>query len=352
MTIKMGVDISPIISDYKKEIGYNDLVQRTVAIDAFNQIYQFLATIRGPDGDPLKNLSGEITSHLVGLYNRTSRLLENDIKPIFIFDGEINELKHTEIERRRAIKTEARLKMESALDEGDYKSAKKYASMTSKINPQIIESAKKLLSAMGCPIIQAKQDGEAQAAYLVQNNIAWSVGSQDYDTLLFGAPRLVRNLSMSGIRKFRNTTIEVKLEYYTLEKVLRELEITREQLVDVGILIGVDFFEGIQGVGAKTAIKLIKEHGNIENLMNKKIEVRKAPIEIDLELLNKIRDVFLKPQVNVDFEQPDWKKPDQDKLNELLVEENNFSKERVEKVIQKVMSKYKGGRQSSLFGYV
>lgn len=348
----MGVDISPIISESKKEIDYSDLVQKTIAIDTFNQIYQFLAIIRGPDGEPLKNLSGGTTSHLAGLFNRTTSLLEQDIKPIFVFDGEINELKKTEIERRRAIKVEAKAKMEDALDSEDYEEARKYAQATSKVTPEMIESAKKLLTAMGCPVVQAKQDGEAQAAYLVQNKMAWGVGSQDYDSFLFGTARLVRNLSMNRTRRFRNTTIEVKLEYYSLENILQSLEITREQLVDVGILVGVDFFEGIKGVGAKTALKLIKEHESIENMINKKIEIKKNPIDIDLDLLKRVQNIFLNPEINTDIEQPTWKKPDQDKIIEILVEENDFSKDRVEKVIQKVMAKYRGGRQSSLFGFI
>lgn len=348
----MGVDISPLVSESKKEIDYIDLSQKTIAIDAFNQIYQFLAIIRGQDGEPLKNLAGETTSHLAGLFNRTAHLLEQDIKPIFVFDGEINELKKAEIERRRAIKAEAQTKMEEALDLEDYEEARKFAQATSKINETMIESAKLLLKAMGCPVIQAKQDGETQASYLVQKNIAWAVGSQDYDSFLFGSSRLVRNLSMNRTRKFKNTTIEVKLEYYSLEKILQDLQITRSQLIDIGILVGLDFFEGIKGIGAKTALKLIKEYQSIENIVQNKVEIKKQPIEVDLDLINKVRNIFLNPQINESFEQPTWKKPDKDKIIEILVEANHFSKDRVEKVLEKLMAKYKGGTQSSLFGYV
>ncbi len=348
----MGVDISPLVSESKKEIEYIDLSQKIIAIDAFNQMYQFLAIIRGQDGEPLKNLAGETTSHLAGLFNRTANLLEQDIKPIFVFDGEINELKKAEIERRRAIKAEAQTKMEEALDSEDYEEARKYAQATSKINAPMIDSAKHLLRAMGCPVIQAKQDGEAQAAYLVEKKIAWTVGSQDYDSFLFGASRLVRNLSMNRTRKFKNTTIEVKLEYYTLDKVLQDLQITRTQLIDIGILVGLDFFEGIKGIGAKTALKLIKEHGTIETIIKNKIEIKKQPIDLDIDLVNKVRNIFLNPQINESFEPPEWKKPDKEKIIEILVEQNDFSIDRVEKVLEKVMAKYRGGKQSSLFGFI
>jgi flap endonuclease-1 len=348
----MGVDISPLVIETKKEIDYTDLLQKTIAIDAFNQIYQFLAIIRGQDGEPLKNLAGEVTSHLAGLFNRTANLLEQDVKPIFVFDGQINELKKAEIEKRRERKKDAEVKMQEALDSEDYEDAKKYAQATSKLNSEMIESAKQLIIAMGCPIIQAPQDGEAQASYMVQKGIAWGVGSQDYDSFLFGANRLVRNLSMNRTRKFKNTTVEVKLEYYSLEKVLNEIKISREQLIDVGILVGLDFFEGVKGIGAKTAYKLISEHGTLENIVEKKIEIKKEPIQLDFELVNQVRKIFKEPHVTDDFEPPAWKKPDREKVLEILVETNNFSADRVEKVIDRVMAKYKGGKQSSLFSFV
>jgi flap endonuclease-1 len=327
-----------LINESKKIITFENLIGKKIAIDAFNTLYQFLAIIRGVDGSPLKDLQGNVTSHLSGIFNRTINLLEKDIKPIFVFDGPPNPFKKAEIERRRQIKREATQKMHEAQDLEETEEIVKFAQATSSLNSDMINESKVLLTAMGIPIIEAAQDGEAQAAYLVQKDFAWGVGSQDYDALLFGAPKIVRNLSQNRQKKVRNTVVNVDLEWLSLAKFLEENAINQDQLVDIGILTGVDFFPGIEGVGAKTALKLILEHGSIEKILESKVEVHKHPIELDLAEIQKVRDIFLKPTVNTDVTMPKWHRPDVEKIKEILIETHNFNRERVEAALSRLSS--------------
>ncbi|MEM3824316.1 MAG: flap endonuclease-1, partial [Candidatus Bathyarchaeia archaeon] len=261
----MGVNLRDIVP--KTVVRLEDLSGKSIAIDAYNALYQFLAIIRQPDGTPLKDSSGRITSHLSGLLYRTSNLVELGIKPIYVFDGVPPALKEAEIKRRMKAKEEALVKYEQALREGKIEEARMYAQATSSLKDYMAEDSKRLLDLMGIPWIQAPSEGEAQAAHVVKRGDADYCASQDYDSLLFGAPRLVRNVTISGRRKLpgKNVYIEVEPEVIELEQVLKECGITHEQLIDVGILVGTDFNpEGIKGLGPKTALKLIKEYGSLE----------------------------------------------------------------------------------------
>jgi flap endonuclease-1 len=337
----VGVDLAPVLKDTEahKIITFENLIGKHIAIDAFNTIYQFLAIIRGQDGEPLKDLQGNVTSHLSGLFNRTINLIEEQIKPIYVFDGPPNPLKKAEIDRRREIRQDAVKQMGEAIDAGDEAEAVKFAQASSKLTGPMIEEAKKLLEAMGIPVIQAAQDGESQAAYLVNKNLAWAAGSQDYDSLLFGAPRIVRNLSQNRTRKFGSTTVKVDLEWYSLPKVLEILGITQAQLIDIGILTGVDFFPGVEGIGVKTALKLIKEHQDLESMMAKKIEVRKKPLELDMELVQQVREIFLHPLVETNLPPIKWTSPDVGRIKEILCETHNFSADRVDSAITRLVKK-------------
>ena len=308
----MGVKLKDIVEP--ESITFRDLEGRVVSIDAFNTLYQFLSTIRQRDGRPLTDENGNVTSHLSGILYRNSAMIEKDIKPIYIFDGKAPELKSETQAKRREVRDEAEQIYKEALRQGDTEKARKYAMRSSKLSPEIIESSKKLLTYMGIPYIEAEGEGEAQAAYLVANGDAYAVASQDYDCLLFGAKRVVRNLAVSS--NLGN------LEYYQLDKVLRQLNITREQLVDMGILIGTDFCEGLKGVGAKTALKLAHK-GKLEE---KIAELQKESSHD----LNEVRDIFLKHNVNTDYKIK-WEKPQKDKIIEFLCYEHGFSEERVSK---------------------
>ena len=313
----MGVKLKDIVEP--ESISFKDLEVRTVSIDAFNTLFQFLSTIRQRDGRPLTDENGNITSHLSGILYRNSSMIEKDIKPIYIFDGQAPELKSETQAKRREIRDEAEKIYKDALAKGDTEKARKFAMRSSKLSPEIIESSKKLLTLMGIPYIDAKGEGEAQAAYLVQNGDAYAVASQDYDCLLFGAKRVVRNLAV-------NSNLG-NLEYYQLNKVLKELNVTREELVDMGILIGTDFCDGLKGVGAKTALKLAHKG----QLKEKIAELQKQSSHD----LDEVREIFLNHNVNTDYKIK-WEKPNKDKIIEFLCYEHGFSEDRVSKASDKL----------------
>ena len=311
-----------------------DLSGRSIAIDAYNALYQFLAIIRQPDGTPLKDSSGRVTSHLSGLLYRTSNLVEMGIKPIYVFDGMPPALKEVEIKRRAKVKEEAAIRYERALKEGKIQEARVYAQATSRLKDYMAEDSKKLLDLMGIPWVQAPSEGEAQAAHMTKRGHADYCASQDYDSLLFGAPKLIRNVTISGRRRLpsKNVFVEVVPEVVDLEQVLKECMITYEQLVDVGILIGTDFNpDGIEGLGPKTALKLIKEHGTIENALP---FVKNAQFPAEPQ---RIREIFLKPPITDNY-RIEWKEPDVQGIVNFIVRERDFSEDRVRNTLEKMQA--------------
>jgi flap endonuclease-1 len=326
----LGVDLRDLVP--KTTVRLEDLSGKSIAIDAYNALYQFLAIIRQPDGTPLKDNNGRVTSHLSGLLYRTSNLVELGIKPIYVFDGKPPVLKEVEIKRRMKVKEEAMIRYERALKEGKTEEARVYAQATSHLKDYMAEDSKKLLDLMGVPWIQAPSEGEAQAAHLTKHGDSDYCASQDYDSLLFGALRFVRNVTISGRRKLpsKNIYIEVVPEVVELAQVLKECGITYEQLVDVGILIGTDFNpDGIRGLGPKTALKLIKEHGTLEDAVShlKNVEFPVEP--------QKIREIFLKPTVTDDYK-IEWKEADTEGVVNFICRERDFSEDRVRKTLEKM----------------
>lgn len=313
----MGVKFKDIVTP--ESIKFQDLESKIVALDAANVIYQFLSSIRQADGTPLMDQNRNITSHFSGILYRTSSLIDKGIKPVYIFDGISDALKKGTQDKRRELKEESQKKWDQALEEGRIEDARKYAVRTSRMNRDIIEGSKKLLKLLGVPYIQALGEGEAQASYMVDNGDAWCVGSQDYDCILFGATRMVRNLTITGGK--------ANLELITLKKVLEEMGVTREQLVDIAILVGTDFNRGVKGIGAKTGLKLIKKHGNIFNV----IKHLDTELEVEPEVL---RNIFLQHEVVSDYEL-NWTKPDSDGVIKFLCNEHDFSEPRVLSALDK-----------------
>ena len=326
----MGVNFKDLIP--KTQVKLEDLSGKIIAIDAYNAIYQFLSIIRQPDGTPLKDSSGKITSHLSGLFYRTSNLVEMGIKPIYVFDGIPPTLKAAEIERRKQVKVEAVASYAKAAASGDTVKMRTFASMATSMRDYMRDDSKKLLDLMGLPWVQSPSEGEAQAAYMNRQGDADYCASQDYDSLLFGAPKLLRNVTISGTRKRAGTKtrVEVVPEVIELSKALGQCELTREQLIDVGILIGTDFNpDGIKGLGPKTALKLIRQHGTIENAMPY-IKNASFPVEP-----NCIRKIFLHPEVTDNYK-VEWKEPDEAGLVDFMVREKEFGEERIKKSLDRM----------------
>jgi flap endonuclease-1 len=328
----LGVNLRDLVP--KIIVKLEDLGGKSIAIDAYNALYQFLAIIRQPDGTPLKDSSGRVTSHLSGLLYRTSNLVEMGIRPIYVFDGIPPALKEVEIKRRVRVKEEAAVRYERALREGKIEEARVYAQATSRLKDYMADDSKKLLNLMGIPWIQAPSEGEAQAAHVTKRGDADYCASQDYDSLLFGAPKLVRNVTISGRRKLpsKNVTIEVVPEIVEMERVLKECGITYEQLVDVGILIGTDFNpDGIEGLGPKTALKLIKEYVTLENALP---HVKNAEFPAEPQ---RIREIFLNPTITDNY-RVEWKEPDLEGVINFICRERDFSEDRVRKAIEKMQT--------------
>ena len=327
----MGVDLADIVP--AKSIMLDELSGKVLAVDAYNALYQFLAIIRQPDGTPLKDRHGRVTSHLSGLLYRTTNLVEKGIRLAFVFDGRPPEMKEMEIHRRRQIKHEAIVRYEQALKAGKMEEARIYAQATSSLKETMVKDAKRLLDALGITWIQAPSEGEAQAAFMAARGDVWGVASQDHDSLLFGAPRMVKNLAITGRRKLprRDAYVEIQPEIVELSKALQGLSLTREQLVDVGILIGTDFNpDGVKGIGPKTAVKLIHEHGGLEELVQ-----RKPEINLSLDFRS-IRKIFLDPNVTSSYSLQ-WSKPDEEKIIAFLCSEHDFSEDRVRKAISRMI---------------
>jgi len=335
----VGVDLKDLIpEEVKSKIGDLRLLRgKVVAIDAYNALYQFLSAIRQPDGTPLMDSQGRITSHLSGLFYRTINLVENGVKPVYVFDGTPPELKAREIERRKAIKEDALRKYEEAVKTGDLESARKYAVMASKLTVDMVHESKRLLEAMGIPFIEAPAEGEAQAAYLAKVGDAYATASQDYDSLLFGSPRLIRNLTISGKRKLprRDEYVEIPPEVIELDKLLRALGISREALVDIGILIGTDYNpDGFENIGPKKAYQLIKTYGSIEKIPK---VLLKSPIPVDVV---SIKNYFLNPPVTKNYKL-EWRSPDEKLVAEILIKDHDFSEERVKNALERLVKAYR-----------
>jgi flap endonuclease-1 len=326
----LGVDLRDLVP--KTIVKLEDLAGKSIAIDAYNALYQFLAIIRQPDGTPLKDNQGRVTSHLSGLLYRTSNLVELGIKPVYVFDGAPPALKEVEIKRRMKVKEQALVLYERALKEGKPEEARVYAQATSHLKDYMAEDSKRLLDLMGIPWLQAPSEGEAQAAHLTKRGDTDYCASQDYDSLLFGAPRFVRNVTISGRRKLpsKNIYIEVVPEVVELDQVLQKCGITYEQLVDVGILIGTDFNpDGIKGLGPKTALKLIKEYGTLENAVP---HVKNAEFPVEPQ---RIREIFLHPKVTDNY-RLEWKEPDAEGVVDFICRGRDFSEDRVRKALEKM----------------
>ncbi len=337
----MSVELGKLVADVKQKIDLSELSNKTVAIDAYNTIYQFLSIIRQPDGTPLKDSKGNVTSHLSGLFYRVTNLLEARVEPVFVFDGMPPVLKQRTIQKRIERREEALSKWEKAKKEGMIEEARTHAMASTRITKQIVEDSKRLLGFMGIPYIQAPSEGEAQAAQLVSDGLAYASSSQDYDSFLFGANIVIRNLTITGKRKLpgKNIYINVDMERIFLKDLLKKLEINQRQLIWLGMLMGTDFNEGISGVGPKTALKIVKEKKSIGEVFD--FVKSKYGVELDYDV-GEVERVFTEPEV---MRISDSKfnevlknaKPDKNMLLRFLCDEHDFSLDRATKFAEKIM---------------
>ena len=327
----MGVVLTPIIT--KDTVALEDLRGRRLAVDGNGELYQFLALIRLRDGTPLRDSTGRTTSHLSGLFYRTTRLIaEHALELVFVFDGTPPPRKAAEIAKRRAGRERYQEQHAEALARGDLAEAYAKATMTSRLTREMVAEARELLRLMGVPTVQAPSEAEAQAAHMAATSPdIWAAASKDYDSLLFGAPTLVRFITISG-REFlpsQGTFRPIVPETIVLQRLLDGWNITREGLVDLAILVGTDFNQGIKGIGPKKALRLVQEHGAIEQMPAMIRDQLPESAAID-----DVRRIFLQPDVTDAFDIRQAE-PDLDGIVRFLCEEREFSRERVSAAIER-----------------
>ncbi len=313
----MGADIGDVVDG--EEVALDSL-DGAVALDAYNAIYGFLANIRQRDGTPLKDSKGRVTSHLSGLLYRTANLYEAGLKPCYVFDGPPPELKSATVEERRERKQEAEERYEEAARRGDEAEMLKHAQRATSLDQPQVETSVALLEALNVPWMEAPSEGEAQAAYMCREGDVAQVGSQDYDALLFGAPVLVRNLTIRGRGGSDLTPVR-----YVLDDVLADLDLTREELIEIGVLVGTDYNDGVHGVGPKTALDVVRDGETRERLED-------GDPDADLD---EIMELYLDPDVTDDYTL-EWREPDRDAVVDLLCGEHDFGESRVEKAVERI----------------
>jgi len=329
----LGVVLTPILK--REQTTLKALTGRSFAIDASIEIHRFLALVRKPDGTLFTDKSGNVTSHLIGLLSWTSRLLTDySMQPIFVFDGPPNALKRKTLDARRQARQKAETQYSQAISRGDISTAWSKAVMTGRVTRSVLDDAKQLLSLMGVPWLDAVDDAEAQASFMASKGVVWAVGSKDYDSLLYGAPILARYLSIAG-QEFLPSQHRMRRlipELISLADNLRALGITREQLVDLAILVGTDFNEGVEGFGPKKALALIRKFESLENVPE--------PVKTKLPSgLTDVRNTFLHPRVRESFDIR-HRAPDQAGLVKFLVKDRAFSEDRVLKNAEKLVYSY------------
>ena len=322
---KMGVNLKDIV--FAREIEIDALRDKILAIDAFNTLYQFLTIIRQRDGTPLIDKKGRITSHLSGTFYRMINLMNYGIKPCWVFDGEAPDFKKRTILEREERKKEAEEKYKEALEKGKKEELMLYAQQTARLSEEMIKDTKELLIAMGIPFIQAPSEGEAMCAHLAKKREVYATVSQDYDSLLYGSPILIRNLNITGKRKLprKEVYIEIKPEIIELNELLKNLGIKQEQLIAIALLVGTDYNPGIKGIGPKKALEIVKKHKHIDRIM----KAAKWEFEVPYKLLF---EWFLNPEISDDYK-IEFREIDKEKVKRILCDEHDFSEERVENAI-------------------
>jgi len=337
----LGVKLTPII--LRDKTSLNGLRGKSLAVDANNVLYQFLSVVRLEYGIPLQDSKGNPTSHLGGLMFRATRLISDyDIKLVFVFDGQPPKLKMEELRRRSGLRLKAAKEWEEAVQRGDRAKAFSKAVTSTRLTQTMIQDAKTLLAYLGIPYVEAPSEAEAQAAHMAMLGSVWAANSRDYDSLLFGAPRLARYVTVSGREFLPSKGVSRKLvpEVIYLDKLLAALGLLQRQLIDLAILIGTDYNEGVKEIGPKTALKLIRKHGSLEKL----------PEEVKIQLpenFEEVRSIFQEPDVTDEYNTSN-KGLNEEKLYEFLVQDRGFNQKRVETVVKRMREFYSARSQTGL----
>ena len=328
----MGVAIKDLLTI--EELPTKSLKHKTLAVDAHNILYQFLTTIRARDGSPLTNTKGHVTSHLIGLFNRFCSLLADDIHLVMVFDGKAPELKEKERNKRREAKESATQAYEKAKAEHDQEAMQKYGARTSYLTKEMVQDAKTCLQYLGIPIIEAPGEAEAQAAHMVKKGDVYAVVTQDLDALLFGAPLVLRNLSIAGRRKKIHGlgTRTIQPEQITLADQLNNLGIDQDGLIALGMLVGTDYnIGGIKGIGPKKAKKLVKEYAGDYDTLFQDVKWEEYFDIPWTEVFYLFKKMPTTNNYDLQLQQPNFAQ-----LTTYLTEEHDFDKQRVQSSLEKL----------------
>ncbi len=315
----MGLPLKDIVTP--QEIPWEALAGRTLAVDGYNAAYQFLATIRQRDGQLFCDAEGRVTSHLMGVFYRTTSLLREGVLPIWVFDGKPPERKAGTIRQRIEIKEKAEAEWQQALAAGDLETARRKAAQTSRLTRPMVDEITTLLQSLGVPAIQAPGEGEAQAAAMAARGSVWAAASEDYDSLLFGAPRLVRGLAARG-----RGGASPGAQLIDRHELLTALGIDGDELILIGLLVGTDFNDGAPGYGPKKALKLVREHLGFDATV--------AKAGLDAAESREVAEIFRHPNA-IDVPAPSFGPVDEEAVVRLLVGGHGFAEARVRAAVQR-----------------
>ncbi|MFC7177545.1 flap endonuclease-1 [Halosegnis marinus] len=301
------------------EVSFDDLAGSVVAVDAHNWLYRYLTTtVKFTRDGAYTTTGGEEVANLIGVVQGLPKFFEHDITPVFVFDGGVTDLKDDEIAERREQRERYEAELEEAKESGaDSARVSTLQSRTQRLTDTIQETTRGLLSRLDVPVVEAPAEGEAQASHMARQGQVDYVGSEDYDTLLLGAPYTLRQLTSKG-----------DPELMDFEATLAEHDLTWEQLVDAGVLMGTDFNPGIDGIGPKTAVKLVREHGDLWGALDARGE--------HIEGADRIRDLFLHPNVTDDADFDPDIDPDMDAARAYVTEEWEVDPEEVERGFERI----------------
>uniref|UniRef100_A0A8D9A7E9 Flap endonuclease 1 n=2 Tax=Cacopsylla melanoneura TaxID=428564 RepID=A0A8D9A7E9_9HEMI len=340
---KLVADIAPSSireSEIKTHFG------RKICIDASMSLYQFLIAVRS-EGNQLMSVDGEPTSHLMGTFYRTIRLVEHGLKPIYVFDGKPPNLKSKELNKRAERREDTEKQLAKAQEQGDAQEIDKFNRRLVKVGSNHVKEAKELLKLMGIPYIEAPCEAEAQCAAMVRAGKVYATATEDMDALTFGSKILLRHLTFSEARK-------MPVQEFHMDKVLEGLGLTYEEFIDLCILLGCDYCESIRGIGPKRAIELIKEHRSIEKILEH-IDTKKYIVPENW-LYKEARQLFLEPDVaDPETVELKWTDPDEDGLVKYMCGDKNFAEDRIRNGAKKLLKARTGttqGRLDSFFTVV
>ncbi|XP_035730263.1 flap endonuclease 1-like isoform X1 [Vespa mandarinia] len=336
---KLIADIAPSAI---KERELKHYFGRKIAIDASMCLYQFLVAVRS-EGSQLTSADGETTSHLMGTFYRTIRLVEQGIKPVYVFDGKPPDLKGGELAKRAERRDEAQKLLQAAEEAGNVEDVNKFNRRLVKVTKTHTEEVKQLLKLMGIPYVDAPCEAEAQCAALVKAGKVYATATEDMDALTFGCDVLLRRLTFSEARK-------MPVQEFHYDKVLEGLELNKDEFIDLCIMLGCDYTNSIKGIGPKRAIELIKVHKSLETIIEK-LDTKKYTIPEDWNY-QQARLLFQNPDVaSTDDIELKWSEPDEDGLVKFLCGDKQFNEDRVRSGAKKLFKARNTTTQGRLDSY-